>query len=471
MKFLSLLLILLLVGCSKPGSDLKELDNYNEVQTKLIHEVVIPESGSISIGSKEDLGENIISSVRLSPYLNFSISGDDHFAEISNSPSRALIIYERLNGKVYAFSFAGQSASLESGQTYIDLPMGISSWVRIPVSGNYGVLEASVNQSPLVVNSGYVFMSPSQVGEIEIKADSNIIGSFSVGRSESSAVIGEEVIGELVINGGFEEDLNGWIDSSVGPSMAIFNNGRIELPIVSNADFARTYQDMTVEPNTDYVITFSFDSTLVVDHYVAISDINYENVKMEYIGGIADSARGFHKAIFNTGDLSTIRLSLGPLSATNGATTLFYDNVSIKDMSSQLVGPNLVSNGDFSNNLVGWQDNSVGTGTPSVSSGVLMLSNPATSNYGRIHQTITGLEVNKSYYVEFDVLDSVGGVLACITDETDCITGTPLIYISASGKSGVFVAESTSHNLVMSVNFTGFAQDRFYDNISIREIE
>lgn len=137
----------------------------------------------------------------------------------------------------------------------------------------------------------------------------------------------------------------------------------------------------------------------------------------------------------------------------------------------EVLGPELVANGDFSAGTTGWSESMPGSGTLSVVSGALRYTANGTIAGTGILQTVTGLSVGTTYKYAFS--------LVALTDAS--------MYIYAPSGSGfpgaggfqtlgeysfTFVATNTSFSLVL--RFAGPAEtdgDYFeLDNISVREI-
>jgi hypothetical protein len=257
MKILSLFLMLILIGCSKPGSNLNQDNTVANYEVPVVYEVQLPDSGSFIIGTKEELGETALSSSRLSTYLNFSIVGDDHVVDIISPPNRSLIMYEKFNGKVFAFSFAGQSASLAGGDLSLDLADGISSWVKLPINGNTSNVEASIDSSPLVVIGQHALIGQNQSGQVEVKVNSSVIGSFSIERSQRIAYI-RNLVHDTVFAEGFDSSMGQF--SKVGPNGDAFHSidgMQVSYTISGQVPFTISEGFPTV-PGETYTVTVPF---------------------------------------------------------------------------------------------------------------------------------------------------------------------------------------------------------------------
>jgi hypothetical protein len=188
---LILLSTLFLSGCSKNMVDQQNPDNNIERRevVEKVHEIRLLESGQVLLGSSALLGNSELSvPVRLSQFLSFSLVGENHQAEIlPTAPKKESIVYENIQGVIFAFIFPGVSASVESGVT-LELPVGISQWVKLPVSGN-GSVTAEIDTQSLPVVDRYALVGASQDGILEILVDGTPSGSVTITKSSTSAVI------------------------------------------------------------------------------------------------------------------------------------------------------------------------------------------------------------------------------------------------------------------------------------------
>ena len=102
-------------------------------------------------------------------------------------------------------------------------------------------------------------------------------------------------------------------------------------------------------------------------------------------------------------------------------------------------GAELVTNGDFAtNDLTGFTDNSVGTGSVDASSGAAVITSTDNSNYGRFDLDLTGLVVGQLYKVTFDI----SGPNNCY--HTGSVNGN---YGSGTSPSLLFTAPAATRNL------------------------
>jgi hypothetical protein len=132
------------------------------------------------------------------------------------------------------------------------------------------------------------------------------------------------------------------------------------------------------------------------------------------------------------------------------------------DLSKGLVlGPELVTNGDFSNGTTGWTASSV---VATVSDGVLTLSG-GTGTFSQAFTTIVG----KVYKVTGNILQ-VGTVFTGIRKADDAGAATNVVTIASTvgAAQGIFTATATTTYLVLQQNFSATAGK--FDNISVKEL-
>jgi len=132
------------------------------------------------------------------------------------------------------------------------------------------------------------------------------------------------------------------------------------------------------------------------------------------------------------------------------------------DKSKGLVlGPELVTNGDFSAGTTGWTASAV---TATVSDGVVTLA----GGTGYFYQSFTTV-VGKMYKVTGDILQ-VGTAFTAIRKSDTFNATTNLVNISSSvgAASGVFTATATTTFIILQHNFS--VVDGKFDNISVREL-
>jgi hypothetical protein len=136
---------------------------------------------------------------------------------------------------------------------------------------------------------------------------------------------------------------------------------------------------------------------------------------------------------------------------------------------STATGPELVTNGDFSNGTSGWTLNSA-TGTLSVVNGELFVEFVSTNGANCI-QTIT-TEIGKSYKVSVTSRTATSNQPAKFSVGTSANTSDLTARINNNDttnkiQTASFVATSTTTYLTLGANYTS---DAYFDNISVREV-
>lgn len=144
----------------------------------------------------------------------------------------------------------------------------------------------------------------------------------------------------------------------------------------------------------------------------------------------------------------------------------------ILDKSKGLVlGPELVTNGDFSNGTTGWSSSTIYTSTSSVVDGVFRVNN--TTNYGLQLQPISCV-VGRAYVITGQARR--GTVLSAAIGASANANGSAAIALATTTSDNFvalrcqFVATSTTMYVVLggsAANSSGYHE---YDNISVREI-
>ena len=124
-------------------------------------------------------------------------------------------------------------------------------------------------------------------------------------------------------------------------------------------------------------------------------------------------------------------------------------------------GPELVTNGDFSNGLSGFTTPSTGTGTATYSSGSVTISGNSTANRGKIEKQLSGLTIGKTYLFKLEATNASGHYN---------IVGLPVgnKVNQVGNQQYYFVADSTTDSFVLETSGGGGTVS--IDNISIKEI-
>lgn len=174
---------------------------------------------------------------------------------------------------------------------------------------------------------------------------------------------------------------------------------------------------------------------------------------------------GIDGAWFDPEDMSTMFQDAAgtiPVTALEQPVGLWLD----KSQGLEL-GPELVTNGDFSNGVTGWSAIGVG-GTLSVVSGELQILGSGLGFPGA-RKAVSGLVVGKSYVLKTTARRGtsaspaiMGIISATYSTSTSATVNTEMQVI--------FVATAASHNVDLSIPSSSASGTVFFDNVSIKEL-
>lgn len=134
-------------------------------------------------------------------------------------------------------------------------------------------------------------------------------------------------------------------------------------------------------------------------------------------------------------------------------------------------GPELVTNGDFSDGSTGWA--ATGGCTISGVSGELEVTHVAASNGA--FQLLTGLVVGRTYRMSVTGRCGTGDFWTCLVGASGSTAPVRLGFGNQTNTSnqtitGYFVATETSHRAYIRAGNSPYPNTAFFDNISIREL-
>jgi hypothetical protein len=133
-------------------------------------------------------------------------------------------------------------------------------------------------------------------------------------------------------------------------------------------------------------------------------------------------------------------------------------------------GAELLTNGDFAtNDLTGWTNASIGTGTASAASGAAALAGTDASNRARIYQGVTVTPGNW-YVVTFSVTAFTSGTATCfVADDAGAaivISGTATLSGTVTAATVAFFARSATAYLQIRTGTGGGSMS--FDNVSVK---
>lgn len=140
------------------------------------------------------------------------------------------------------------------------------------------------------------------------------------------------------------------------------------------------------------------------------------------------------------------------------------------DKSKGLVlGPELVTNGDFSGGSTGWTITAPGTNTITISSGSVRFVASGSADAATLNQPWSGTTaVGKYYRITFDVLSGSTGQLKISTLGVSTVIGEHTFTATPGAKSFTLVSSNISSIGISRV--VGQSADATIDNISVKEL-
>jgi len=268
---------------------------------------------------------------------------------------------------------------------------------------------------------------------------------------------------ELITNGDFETgDLTGWTANAGGQTVEVATNaaGSNALHIASDGTFCTCTQNVTTVAGAGYKLEYDLQ---VVSGQVT------ENIEGSTV---TRTESGTYTRYFEAVDGVTYYQFKRV-----GACEFYVDNVSVKQVRGQYIGPELVTNGSFDGiadgtdpvgNIDGW----VAYGSPAtreIIGGQLKLTSNDT-NQG-IRYDATGLTVGRTYRLSFDLFGdtSAGGGGTTIYIGSD-LQGSGVTNNGEGTYEFYFTASSTSRSIFFRPGNNSAGQTSFFDKLSLKEI-
>lgn len=164
---------------------------------------------------------------------------------------------------------------------------------------------------------------------------------------------------------------------------------------------------------------------------------------------------------YDPSDLTTLfqdNLGTTPVTAPNQPVGLMLDK-----SQGLVLGPELVTNGDFSNGTTGW---AVSGGTAVVTSGQVVVTSSGGAAY--FTQSFTTV-IGRTYKVTGNIVAAPGNpsfVGIRKNDDAGATINTSLIRSGVGAASAIFVATATTSFIILQINGSGFPAT--FDNISVK---
>jgi len=137
------------------------------------------------------------------------------------------------------------------------------------------------------------------------------------------------------------------------------------------------------------------------------------------------------------------------------------------------IGENHVVNHDFHHNLLGWTDESTGTGSVAFNGGVAQLINVDGANIGILDQQLSDLDILDDYTISFDVVDLGGPFTSGMNVAMGEVDQVPSTFnhmaLGIGSHSFDFTNEVANPFIWFSPNNDGTAQTIGVDNIKVQK--
>ncbi len=302
-------------------------------------------------------------------------------------------------------------------------------------------IEKSSTANLVVKVNGVTLLSgalPANFAETFVSDGSDYVEIYgnSVVTSFVEYVYIKEVSEEnLILNGGFEDNITSWTDGSIGTGTWTWDAGQFGKLVrtdINNRGIATQAVTGTRGEKQKYVV--KNDSTSTGDLRVAVNGVNIltltPGTEDEAII-ISDGSEAI--ALFNNTDASIVYVDYV-------IQTLYTQYDETIDLSNTLqTTDSLLSNSYFNTDIDNWDDLSIGTGTftwDSLKYGKLVRVD--SSNYGKGGQTVSGTSGAKQKYTVKVGSNSTGSLAFSINS----IAMTPI----AAGDEVAFVVESDGND-------------------------
>lgn len=314
-----------------------------------------------------------------------------------------------------------------------------------------------------------------------------------------AAAISAETV-NLVQNGDFEgASLSPWVayeyswyKTTSALSTAQSHGGSQSLQVQGMQDHVGLYQTIAVEANTDYTLSFYYISTDAAgdSHYLYVAAGDFG----EKLGGVtlSRSSTEWTKEVmtFNSGSATSVTLYFQGHwnECKTGMTNVYVDDITIlaQEVNNEVPDApddppaavnNLFANGDFeTGDGSGWklyQSTQVdATAAKDGGYGLHIVGNGGWGGLG--NQTITGLEIGKTYRISLDYKAISNGVNIQLCEGTSD-AGAKLAYIYGTKAEWTQFAvefEATTDTVFFTLVGAGnnIATEMYMDNVSLTEV-
>lgn len=413
------------------------------------------EKGLMSFGNLNDKAKTVIGTDNPSDgYVYAKLANGDNSGIVTEFTAKNnadyTVSFSYIGGGADSFWAVSRSGGVLNDDSYITEKIGFESaneWKTASVSFNSG----TINAFRLVIglgNSGEL-----SVDNIEVKLDETK---------------------NMLKNSGFEDGLDCWSVKGDKPeitSNANSGDNSISLPpTVSEKNAPATYQTVSVEPDTDYIVSFSYIGDN--EGKWAVSSQSGEKTAFDdndksYLGGGLLSAKNTaddeyswktETACFNSGSAESVSFAVQNVSG-----VLSIDDAYIAKLAKSDKKP-ILENGDFENGLEGWQkigaDDWVFRTTNNSKRGTGALCIGSANWYPKLSHAFN-VQTNKKYVAVFSYKGAPSWLKWAIADAPTSVEKSSNGYIAGE----TIVKQSDTWQTVRSQEFSVSNDKTLYFNL------
>lgn len=415
------------------GSFEKGLEGFNNLNNKAEPEIVTdsPADGYTYVKLKNGDNSGLVTEFTVKNNTDYTAS------------------FSYIGGGAQAYWAVAESGGILSDDSLITDKIGFESsneWKTATVGFNSGSADA-LKLVMCLGNSGEL-----SVDNIEVRLD------------ESK---------NLLKNGGFEDGLENWSVKGDKPEISSnVNSGdnSLSLPAAVGSTEQTAFQDISVEANTDYIVSFSYigsnESKWSVGAETAGKTVFDENDSGRLgggrLGGIGNALDEYswktETAYFNSGSAKSVRFAVQ-----NTSGTLTIDDAYIAKSAKTDSKP-ILDNGDFENGLEGWEkfgaDEWVFRAVDNAKRGTNALRIGAANWYPKLCHSFKA-EKGKRYVAVFSYKGKPSWLKYSVADRAQAIETSSNGFIVG----GVLTAETDEWNMVRTKEFTVNEDKTLYFNM------